>query len=204
MSLLAVFLDELTFGHEVRFVSVLLGSEVSSCLLKVLDFDASLLLSLLAFLHILLEVVFLDLELLSELLDALAGGLYLLLHADVVLHGGAQLGEPELLHVLKLLLEVRDLVVARLVRQVAELSVQLRLHVVTTEVMNQLQDVRLDCLGVSASSVALVLVLEKIRVAVERLHVHGVSDVDSLKVLLALSLRVEQASNLVSECSRYQ
>jgi len=59
----------------------------------------------------------------------------------VLLERGGQLGEPERLHVFELLLEVGDLVVSWLVGQIAELSAQLRLHVVAAENVHQLQDV---------------------------------------------------------------
>ena len=72
MALLARLLDGLTLGSKLVLKAELLLIQVSSAFLKVLDFNARLLFRLFALLHVLLQILLLDLELFRELLDTLA------------------------------------------------------------------------------------------------------------------------------------
>ena len=189
MTLLASLLYHLSLTHERSLVRVLILSEFLASFLEVLYFDTCLFLCLFALFDVLLEVVFLDLQLLSEFFHALARRLNLLLHADVILHGGSQLGEPKLLHVFELLLEVGDLIVAGFVGKVAELTMKFVLHVFAAEVVHELQDVRLDGSCVTLSCASVMTALEHF--TIERLHVHRVDNVHGLEIFLALGLRVQ-------------
>lgn len=177
-------------------------SELLAIFLEVLYFDSCLLLSLFALFDILLEVVLLDLELLSEFFHALARRLNLLLHAGVILHGGSQLGEPELLHVFELLFKVGYLIGAGLVGEVAELAMKFVLHVFAAEVVHELQDVRLDGSCVTLSCASVMTALEHF--TIKRLHVHCVNNVHGLKIFLALGLRVQQTTDLLSKGTGYE
>lgn len=202
MAFLASLFDHLSLAHERGLVRVLILSECLASFLEVLYFDTCLLLSLFALFDILLEVVLLDLKLLSEFFHALARRLNLLLHADVILHGGSQLGEPELLHVFELLFEVGYLIVAGLVGEVAELAMKFVLHVFAAEVVYELQDVRLDGSCITLSSASVMTALEHF--TIKRLHVNCVNNVHSLKIFLALGLRVQQTTDLLSKGTGYE
>lgn len=80
---------------------VLLGLELVLRLFEVFNLHASVFFVLLALLGELLQLLFLRLELVAEVFHSLARQLNLLLHADVVLEGGAKLGEPKADHLLK-------------------------------------------------------------------------------------------------------
>lgn len=71
MDALTFLLDCLAIGSEVVFVLVLLGREVSAGLFEVVNFNARLLLGLLAFLHVLVKVVLFNFQLRFQLLHPL-------------------------------------------------------------------------------------------------------------------------------------
>ena len=106
----------------------------------------------------------------------------------MILHRCSQLCEPELLHVLVLLLKVCNLVVVGLVREISELAVKFLLYMVGAEVMNELQDVRLNARSVTTGSITVMIALKQVTIGIEWLHFHGVNDVHSLENLFALSL----------------
>ena len=94
---------------------------------------------LLARLGELLQRLLLALQLVREVLNALARQLHLLLHAIVVLKRGAKLGEPELLRFVEGQIEFLNF--AGLGPDVAVLLLELGLHVFTPEMADKLEDV---------------------------------------------------------------
>ena len=106
----------------------------------------------------------------------------------MILHGCAQLCEPQLLHVLVLLLKVCNLIVVGLVCEVSELTMKFLLHRVGAEVMNELQDVRLNARSVTTGRITVVIALEQVTIGIEWLHFHSVNHVHSLENLFALGL----------------
>ena len=196
---LALFLDVASASAQSVFLCVLLLLELLLGLLELLSLVLRCLLTLLAGLLEFLKSLNLGGKLSLKISDSLRGKLYLILHADVVLEGCAELGEPKRLDLLEGLVESLDLTV--LGADVPEVPLNLDLHILAAECADKLQNVSFDAIGVANGIVFLLLGLPVIRV--KWLHVDSVDSVGGLEGIFASCLRDQQGSDFRTERSLY-
>ena len=194
ISQLLAVLDQFLF--RLYFIT----SQLSAGFLEVLDLDACLLLRFLTLLDVLLEIVFLKLELLGQILDPLGACIDLSRLRLLLLDTGGQLSEPELFRVLEDVRELAELVGCTTVGRVTELTGKLGLHLIGTEVVDELQYVLFNFLSIPDGLAPGVRVFETL--AFQVLHVDTIDlQIEGLPVLLTLSLRVEERADFVAEDS---
>ena len=178
----------------------LLTSQVLPCLLKVVNLDTCLLFGFFAFFDILLEVVFLGLQLQLELMDTLTAVLSLLIHTLLFFDTRCKFSEPQILGLSKELCEGTNLVIGTIVGGVTELASKFSLHCVVAEMVDELQDIGLDLLSVLFCHSLSVSIFKAI--AFQVFHVKPIDlQVHILELLLTLSLRVEKSTDWFAEGS---
>ena len=160
MAFLHGFFDGLPLSGQLGLHGVLVRLQLVLGLLQVFNLLTTIFLVLLARLGELLQRLLLALQLVREVLNALARQLHLLLHAIVVLKRGAKLGEPELLQFVERQIELLDF--ACLGPHVTVLFLKLGLRFFAPEMADKLKDVRADLLRVSDAIVPLLCRLEAV------------------------------------------
>ena len=157
-----------------------------------------MLFGLFALLDVLLKVVLLQLELLRKFFNSLGTGINLRCLRLLLLNAGGQLCKPELLGVREDVSERTELIVRATVSCITEFTGKLGLHLIRTEVMDELQNVLFDLSGVVNGQSSGMGVFKT--VAIKVFHVDSINlQVYGFKLLLTFSFRVQKTANFIAE-----